>query len=324
MNDQILIKYLLNEADEKETLAVKKWRYEHRDHQKHYEQIQWLWETSGKLALHTDVDENAAWDRFVQRREQQEGEKILTRQRYMYPLWMKIAVAITLAFVVNWTVLSFLPHNGKALYSKVVLESALDSRQEVLLDGSTITLNKHSSMTYSQKLLGGERLVNLTAGEAYFEVTKNQKKPFIVDAQKVKITVLGTAFNVRKTGSSTTVIVDSGSVEVRTAGSQIVLAPNEKAIIDHETGKIEKSSQDNALFRYYVTQKFVVEDVSLPLLVAALNEAYGASIEIASAKARGLFITTTLEYGSLDKNLEVIKETLGLRVTKSDTKILLE
>src|SRR5690606_20331690 len=100
-----------------------------------------------------------------------------------------------------------------------------------------------------------------------------------------KITVLGTAFNVRQTSSSTTVIVDSGSVEIQATDIQIVLTPDEKAVVNHQTGQIQKSFQDNALFRYYVTNKFMAEDVPLPQLVAALNEAYGTSIEIASERA---------------------------------------
>ena len=167
-------------------------------------------------------------------------------------------------------------------------------------------------------------MLSMTAGGAYFEVAPNPKKPFIIDARELTITVLGTAFNVKKTASSTTVIVDSGSVEVSYAGEQMVLGADDKVIIDHQTGRIEKSSQDNALFRYYVTKKFVAEDLKLVQLIAALNQAYDSSVEIPSAKNRELSITTTLEYGSLEKNLEVIRETLGLRVSKKGDRIILE
>jgi len=324
MNDQLLIKYLLNEVDEREAAAVKKWLSEHPDHAAQYQQIQWLWETSGKLNLSSDLDENAAWDRFVLRRDKEAREKSLYRQQQAFPVWMKIAAVITLVFAVGWAVLSFLPHTGKALFSDVRLASASDVKQEVLLDGSRVTLNKHSSVTYSQKLLGNQRLLNMTAGEAYFEVVPNAGKPFVIDAKEVTITVLGTAFNVKKSESGTTVVVDSGVVEVSSEAEQVVLNAYEKAFIDGQTGQIEKSIQDNVLFRYYVTKKFVAEDLPLSELVGALNLAYDSAIEIASPETAELSITTTLEYGSLEKNLEVIQETLGLRVTRNGDKIILE
>lgn len=324
MNDQLLIKYLLDEVDEREAAAVKKWLSEHPDHAAQYQQIQWLWETSGKLNLSSELDENAAWDRFVLRRDKESHKKSLYRQQQAFSVWMKIAAVITLVFAVGWAVLSFLPHTGKALFSEVRLASASGVKQEVLLDGSRVTLNKHSSVTYSQKLLGNQRLLNMTAGEAYFEVAPNAGKPFVIDAQEVTITVLGTAFNVKKSESGTTVIVDSGMVEVSSGAEQVVLNTHEKAFIDGQTGHIEKSIQDNELFRYYVTNKFVAENLPLSELVGALNLAYDSTIEIASPETAELSITTTLEYGSLEKNLEVIQETLGLRVTSSGDRIVLE
>jgi transmembrane sensor len=66
----------------------------------------------------------------------------------------------------------------------------------VLPDGTKVWLNAGSNMTYDKDYGVNIREVNLT-GEAYFDVIKNPKKPFIIHTGKIDIKVLGTAFNVR-------------------------------------------------------------------------------------------------------------------------------
>jgi len=67
--------------------------------------------------------------------------------------------------------------------------------QLTLPDGSKVWLNAASSITYPTVFTGQQRMVSIT-GEAYFEVTKNKEKPFIVKAGIEEIRVLGTEFNV--------------------------------------------------------------------------------------------------------------------------------
>ena len=322
MDETILIKYLLKETSEAENAAVEKWIEAHPDHRKQYAQIQWIWENGKSLAHKSKVDENAAWDRFLERKEQPPQKRFRSSWISLYPIWSAAAAAV-LILVSGLAVTSLLPHGGKAYFATVLLESSEASMKEVLLDGSTVTLNKTSALSYSQKVFGNNRTVNLLEGEAYFQVKKDPKRPFIVQAEAVDITVLGTSFNVKRGSDETEIIVDSGTVRVQLGEQSVDLGTGEKAIANLQNETLETALQENKLFKYYVNNKFEAENTLLSQLVATLNHAYGSEVTIATDQLKNTRITTTLEYGSLNKNLEVINETLGTQLSKEGGKIIL-
>lgn len=83
---------------------------------------------------------------------------------------------------------------------------------QTLEDGSSLFINGNSdvSVTYSRS----QRLVKLNRGEVIFEVTKDAKRPFIVDSGHAKVTVLGTRFAVNRLAQLVRVSVDHGRVRV--------------------------------------------------------------------------------------------------------------
>lgn len=108
-----------------------------------------------------------------------------------------------------------------------------------LTDGSVVTLNSQTVLRYPASFTGATREVYLN-GEAFFNVAKDHKHPFIVHAGKMSIKVLGTAFNVRSYSndqhSETTLI--RGAIEVTLSdrpSDRIILKPSEKLILNSTT-----------------------------------------------------------------------------------------
>ncbi|MBD3628510.1 FecR domain-containing protein [Cyclobacterium sp.] len=324
MEDQLLIKYLLGETDSVEAEEVEKWIAADVQNSRYFEQLRWIWENSARLLEKSEIDENEAWKQFKDRRVIIEAKNKTARHTVNLPVWLRVAAAIFLVLIGGWALMSNLPGPVRALYTGVVFETLEEPVKEVLMDGSVLTLNKNSRLTYSQKLFGKQRLVSLSGGEVYFEVVKNKAKPFVVITGDMRVTVLGTSFHVHQSPESIEVIVDAGLVRVEFRDQLILLKKDEKAVIDVSSGSIEKDINGSQLFRYYVDGKFVAESTALPLLVEALNKAYGSKIRIASERAQNMFITTTLEYGSLEKNLEVLRETLDLSVIRQGDNIIVE
>src|SRR5690554_3792373 len=304
MNDELLTKYLLKETSGEENLLVEQWLRAHPDHQKQYEQMQWVWENSKTTLQHSTVDEDLAWEKFKTKRSR-------TSKTIRFPFWLRGVAAAFVLLAIGWIALSFIPHSGRAYFTEVVLEAGGNSQREILLDGTLVTLNKNSKLSYSQTMFSGERHAYLLEGEAYFEVRRDEDKPFYIQADDLTIKVLGTSFNVKKQGDYTHVVLDRGSVSVALGRQSLVLEPGEKVAVNKESKILEKTEIENRLYRYYLNNKFEAENIPLQQIVAALNDAYEANISIASDDLKSRRITTTLEYGSLDKNLEVIKETLG-------------
>ncbi|SMP24760.1 FecR family protein [Algoriphagus winogradskyi] len=324
MNEEKLIKYLLQESDAEETKAIQKWISEDEANQKQFEEIKWIWDSSSLLLEKSEVDENRAWQKFTQLRDKHQAKKLQSNQRFLQSNWVRVAAAVTLIFVSAWVYSTFLPQSGKAYFSSVELQSENSPIEVPLLDGTQITLNKNTALNYSQKLFASQRKVNLKSGEAFFDVKRNENKPFVIHSEGVQITVLGTSFHVKTTGNITEVIVVTGSVQVEIDGKKEVLKPEEKLTVNQETGEMLKTTPSNNLYNYYVSKRFQADGIPLQELVASLNEAYDSNIEIARGELKALTITTTLEYGSLEKNLEVLRETLNLTIVQQSGRIIIQ
>ena len=100
-----------------------------------------------------------------------------------------------------------------------------------LPDGSRVWLNNVSSLRYPTSFQGKNRTVELTTGEAYFEIAKDAARPFIVKVKGEDIEVLGTSFNImaypEEEGTQTTLL--TGAISVKTAKTSVLLKPDEQA-----------------------------------------------------------------------------------------------
>jgi ferric-dicitrate binding protein FerR (iron transport regulator) len=110
-----------------------------------------------------------------------------------------------------------------------------------LSDGSVVTLNSETILRYPSSFEGPTREVYLN-GEAFFNVTKDHKHPFIVHAGKMNIKVLGTSFNVKsyENDKNTETTLIKGAIEVTMSdrpSDRIILKPNEKLILNNKTFK---------------------------------------------------------------------------------------
>lgn len=119
----------------------------------------------------------------------------------------------------------------------------------VLPDGTQVWLNAASSLKYPTAFNGNERVVQLE-GEAYFEVAKNAAQPFRVEVKDVKVTVLGTHFNINgytdEAHIKTTLL--EGSVKISKGPVQQLLHPGEQAITGKSsTIEVVKANSDEVL-----------------------------------------------------------------------------
>ncbi len=109
--------------------------------------------------------------------------------------------------------------------------------QVILADGSVVWLNAGSKISYNKDFGIAKREITLT-GEAFFDITKNPEKPFIIHTSVIDIKVLGTQFNVKSYPSDktteTSLIRGSVEVFVKNREGKIILKPNEKLVVYNE------------------------------------------------------------------------------------------
>ena len=106
--------------------------------------------------------------------------------------------------------------------------------QLVLADGSKVWLNASSSLRFPVVFSGEQRLVELT-GEGYFEITKNERMPFHVQANGVDVKVIGTHFNVNAytDESATRTTLLEGMVSVAQNNQTRTLRPGQQAAVNN-------------------------------------------------------------------------------------------
>ena len=127
-----------------------------------------------------------------------------------------------------------LNQNSKELVYNSVSTPRGGQYQLVLPDGTKVWLNAASSIRFPVAFVGKERKVTIT-GEAYFEVAKDKKKPFIVSSANMDVEVLGTHFNVSAYAEESIVKTTllEGSVKINNKKSEVYLVPGQQSQLNN-------------------------------------------------------------------------------------------
>lgn len=180
-----------------------------------------------------------------------------------------------LAYDIN----SYEPDAGKTLYNTI--STPRGGQYKIILpDGSKVWLNAASSLKFPAAFTGNERMVELT-GEGYFEVAKDEAKPFKVTTNGVVVEALGTQFNVNvyedETKKSTTLV--EGKVQVSNENDIVVLTPGEQAEVDDE-GKIKTiMGVDVAEISAWKNGLFLFDNVDIETIMRQVSRWYDVDIK---------------------------------------------
>ena len=319
INDELLVKYLLQETSSDESHAVEQWMNEGEHNRKYYEQLQNIWNKSRAMASENRVDEELAWKRFQSRIKSSDPVIAIHRRTG----WLRIAaLLIVIAGVV---LLSYILVSEKAPVEQLSLHTTNSVLTDTLPDGSVITLNKNSTLIYPETFGSKKRSVDLN-GEAFFNIKADPNKPFEISVNDITVRVLGTSFNIKSENGITEVIVETGIVQVIKKHRSVELKPNQKLVVEPHDSVLIPQIEKEQLYNYYRSKEFVCENTPLWKLAAVLNEAYGVNIVIERDELRTLPLDVTFSNESLDVILEIIKETFNtyqIEIVKKDSSIIL-
>ncbi|WP_029278276.1 FecR family protein [Pedobacter borealis] len=315
MTDELLIKVLLKESTIEENEKVEKWLNAAEANKKHFTQLETIWQVSNTLKNENKRDEEQAWASFKARRAdlKQQGNNV--KRLNVAKVWLRMAAVLFIA-VGGWIAYSLY---GPGKYTE--LTATYQVRTETLPDGSALTLNKNTKISYATNFKNNRKL-KLEQGDVFFDVAKDKTHPFVIDIEKISVEVVGTSFNIKHIKKDTEINVETGIVKVRLANDEIKLYKGEKIIINDNTRKLVKEQSTDQLYNYYRSNLFQANNISLSKLVNTLNEAYGSNITL-DEKIKGLTINTTLKMGSINQNLEIICQTFNLQLTRNGNTILL-
>lgn len=200
-----------------------------------------------------------------------------------------------------------------------------------LPDGSEVTLNANSTLTWIMANNNEDRVVELT-GEGFFEVTKeklnadNQEdyRGFQVRTSKMTIHVLGTAFNVASRADNTEVFLQEGSVELELADQQQesrLMIPGDKVTMNNHTGTVsERRSEDILTSASWVTGVLNYHDKSMMEVLQNLSELFGVEISCEDGDLMTKKINLGVPYMDWDNTRKALEMAIEVEFRKEDEK----
>lgn len=200
-------------------------------------------------------------------------------------------------------------------------------RSEILLsDGSKIWLNADSRISYPEKFTGDSRIVYLF-GEAFFDVQKDVRRPFIVKTSKIDIEVLGTRFNVKSYTEDEDIetTLQSGKVSVKRVNpetgelSKVFLEPNQQVEFNVMTQKFTCNKVDAGKYSLWTQGKLIIDAESFDELVLKLERWYNVDIDLPKDLSKKYNFTLTITNETIEEVLNlIVKTTPGLKIENKD------
>lgn len=199
-----------------------------------------------------------------------------------------------------------------------------EQRLITLEDGSTAFLNtnSHISVTYSKK----NRSVSLNAGEAFFKVNHDAKRPFLVPLESGVVRVLGTAFSVRKDSKDAVVTVLEGKVALIEATQDLTdnfsapatatLTAGEQLSFSDASQNIKAKKVDAKSVLNWRAGQLVFRGESLRSVVNELNRYSEHPILIASKELESQRVVAVIQVNNIDNAIETLEVSLDIQSTR--------
>jgi transmembrane sensor len=258
-------------------------------------------------------------------------------RKYRKMIW---ATGIAASLLIAFFIYSILPSDKIKSKSNAqnTVSTKRGSKSKVQLpDGTEVWLNSDSRITYNENFQGSIREVQLV-GEAFFDVVRDETRPFIIHTDAIDVKVLGTAFNVRSYADekNTETSLIRGSVEITLVKSpdkkKIILKPNDKLIVNNNEAlavqkenegktnipvmtlaKINYEKKDSsAVETLWIKNKLAFDNEMVEDIALKLERWYDVKVIIEDEALNKVRYTGTFEDESLQQVMTVLQEA-GIR-----------
>lgn len=310
MNEEKLIRYIQGEITaEPEVLKILDWVEHSPENQKHYSKLKNLWVVTG-----LDNPEPIAIPAFPY----PETKQVLINNHFFRSL-LKYAALFILAFTLGSATIHLIDKKERTQLSSIynTIEVPYGKRSQITLyDGTKVWLNSGTIFKYPVVFSSTTRDVYIE-GEAYFDVAKDKKHPFVVSSGQLKINVLGTKFNVcaYPEDNELSATLDEGSIKaVNTANSKdVILIPGEQLVLNRETNKMKLFHVNSQLYTSWKEGMLKFENAPFEELVKKMERWYDVKIIVDKSINTKEHYTMTIKTESLREMLKVVSKTTAIK-----------
>jgi ferric-dicitrate binding protein FerR (iron transport regulator) len=296
--------------DSKVKKGYKKWLHSGEDDKS----LQQLWDITGSYNSNFEPDLEKGLSSFRNRLTTDQTKHVI-RLLPFAKVW-KVAAAVL--FVVGAAYLYKNQISGNEHLETIASEAGIHKTFS-LNDGSLITLNRSSQLTFPENFDKNIRKASLE-GEAFFEIARDESRPFLVNTSLATVEVLGTSFNIRSQTSENVfeVYVKTGKVRVRinSTGEALVLLPGEQVVYQKDTEKIVHSQNVASAALAWKEGVALFKEKTFSEIFSGMERMYDVEIDIKNSRLLSCKFTLTAERGKLNEAFSAIKVACPVNISK--------
>ena len=327
--DNLLAKYFSGECSEQEKKNVLAQIEKSADSSDLIDILSKIWNSKEANPVYSDPQK--AWNEFISIAGIKEKEpKVIPFYKNVAGLLtqpqtlLKYAAALIIIFLpLLYFSLTYFNSTNEINYSELTVPAG-EIKELILPDGTEVTLNSGTSLKYPKEFARDERKVELN-GEAFFHVTKDTQRPFIVNADEARAKVLGTKFNLSTWNNKVDLAVTEGKVSFINVSkdTEVVLVKGMRSrIIDNSApSPPEEFAEDQILS--WIDFKVYLENETFENVAKQLERWYGVEIKINSNVDKNMRMNISLKKSSVEENLKIINLVTGVNyeITNKQVKL---
>lgn len=326
----LIFRSLMGEATPQDNEKLKRWLSESPENERHFRQLKDLWTSSEAVGNMSRYDAEAAFEKFSERvmadggfsqddtnaAEEMistDGDVLPKHKSWLYmPVWMRWAAVILIIAGCCW---QFYEHGQQSVerqLAQICVEAPAGSQTITTLpDGTRITLNAGSRITYSQSFGIKDRNVALM-GEGYFEVAHNNEKPFTVTTTSISVRDIGTKFSLADypNDNEAQVVLTDGSVELDnnlcSDCSNVVMKKGQRAVLSKESGKLVVTGDASESNIAWTTHQLILDGKSIYAIAKELEHGYNVKVTVSGDR-----LATCHFFGRFDTSTQSLQEILS-------------
>jgi hypothetical protein len=257
----------------------------------------------------------------------------------------KLAAAVTAIAVIGLGAILFINQKGlPSLQRKYIsllssgvkktINNTQGVRRVMMEDGTIITLKPNSSIEYPDTFADNERKIVLK-GEAFFDVSKDKNRPFIISTSEVRVKVLGTSFNIvaYEGAKEVSVAVKTGKVSVAKSKA-VVAAEPEEVILTPNQEVVYNTTEELFLKKLVAEPALILERPTLfetqydgaPVvkILSVLEQNYGINIQYDEEVLSNCILTTSMAEEGLYERIQIICRAIGAEYEINNASIIIK
>ncbi|MCC8170765.1 MAG: FecR domain-containing protein [Parabacteroides sp.] len=241
---------------------------------------------------------------------------------------LRVAAVILLPLFILATLYLYRENNRMSAGTLAVTTGYGERASVTLPDGTSVTLNANSELIYIPREYNKDKRAVRFEGEGYFRVSRDQERPFLVDAEGLEVKVTGTAFNLNvRAGSETAELsLEEGGVRFLSTRTEegVWLQPGQRAVLNRADGTITVWSEDYIEDASAWKQgEMVFRNASFSEVIGRLEKNYGIRIETNYEESDSDLFTGTVPATDINEALTIIGKAYNLSPLKQGKEVRL-